>query len=179
MTATTPLLVPVAVGTNVALIVHVTPMARVEGLRGQLLVWAKSPLAAMALKVKVAVPVLVTVMDLAALFVPTTWLAKESDVGEKAIAPVPPTPVKLSVWGLPEALSLTESVALLVPVAVGVKVTLMVQVWPTGTAAVQLFVGTKSPLFVPVIVTPLTVTGSVLVAALVSVTATVAPVFSG
>ena len=143
------------------------------------MVWAKSPLAAMALKVKVAVPVLVTVMDLAALFVPTTWLAKESDVGEKAIAPVLPTPVKPSVWGLPEALSVTDSVALLVPVAVGVKVTLMVQVWPTGTAAVQLFVGAKSPLFVPVIVTPLTVTGSVLVAALVSVTARVPPVLSG
>ena len=39
-----PLRVPVAVGLNVTLMAQLALAARVEGLKGQLLVWAKSPL---------------------------------------------------------------------------------------------------------------------------------------
>src|SRR5438132_9413887 len=39
-----PLRAPVAVGLNVTLMAQLALAARVEGLKGQLLVWAKSPL---------------------------------------------------------------------------------------------------------------------------------------
>ena len=39
-----PLRVPAAVGLNVTLMAQLALAARVEGLKGQLLVWAKSPL---------------------------------------------------------------------------------------------------------------------------------------
>jgi len=47
-------------------------------------------------------------------------------------------------------LSLTLSVALLVPLAVGENVTLMVQLAPRATELPQLLVWAKSPLFDPV-----------------------------
>ena len=64
-----------------------------------------------------------------------------------------PMPVRFAVWGLLVALSLTSSVALRVPVAVGVKVTLIVQVAPAARVDPQLFICAKSPLLVPVIAT--------------------------
>ena len=66
-----------------------------------------------------------------------------------------PVPVRLAVWGLPAALSLTVSVAARVPVAVGVKVTLIVQFAPAARLVPQLLVWPKSPLLVPVMVMPL------------------------
>ena len=53
--------------------------------------------------------------------------------------------------GLPAALSVTLTFADRAPVAVGRKVTLMVQVPEGATLGKQLFVCVKSPLFVPVI----------------------------
>ena len=44
-----------------------------------------------------------------------------------------PVPVRLMVWGLFEAVSCTDRVPVRVPVAVGVKVTLMMQDWPTAS----------------------------------------------
>ena len=44
-----------------------------------------------------------------------------------------PVPVKLKLCGLPVALSVTETVAFLPPVAVGVNVTAIVQVPAAGT----------------------------------------------
>jgi hypothetical protein len=61
-------------------------------------------------------------------------------------------------------LSTTESVAALAPVALGVKVTLMVQALPAASVAElpgQVLVWTKSPLLVPVIVMLLIVSGPV------------------
>ena len=61
-------------------------------------------------------------------------------------------PVRLTVCGLPLALSLTASVAVRVPAAVGVNVMLIAQAAPPGgTDAPQLLVCAKSPLFVPMI----------------------------
>src|SRR2546427_3476062 len=60
-----------------------------------------------------------------------------------------PVPVRLAACGLPLALSATLNVALLVPLAVGVKVTLIVHWAPAATEVPQLLVCPKSPLFVP------------------------------
>jgi len=68
-----------------------------------------------------------------------------------------PVPVKLRLCGLPVALSATDTVALLPPVAVGVNVAAIVQVPPAGTdpavrQSVTLPLGVtswKSPGFVP------------------------------
>ena len=60
---------------------------------------------------------------------------------------MPDTP---EVWGLLLALSVTVNVALRDPVAVGVKVTLMVQVALAAKVEGQLLVCPKSPGLVPV-----------------------------
>ena len=60
---------------------------------------------------------------------------------------MPDTP---AVWGLLLALSVTVNVAVRDPVAVGVKVTLMVQVAPVAKVEGQLLVCPKSPELVPV-----------------------------
>ena len=57
--------------------------------------------------------------------------------------------MRLVVCGLFEALSVTASVAVRVPLAVGVKVTLTVQLDLAASEAPQLFDWEKSPLLVP------------------------------
>jgi hypothetical protein len=100
---------------------------------------------------------------------------KLRDVAERLTAV--PIPIRLTVWGLFAALSLIESVAVRLPVAEGVKVTLTAQV-PLGiTAAPEqvLALCAKSLAFVPPIVTaemvrlpvPVLVTVSVWVALVV------------
>jgi hypothetical protein len=54
------------------------------------------------------------------------------------------------VWGVPVVLSVTLKVAERLPAAVGVNVTLMVQLAPAAMLEPQLFVWAKSPLSVPV-----------------------------
>src|SRR5207245_191703 len=84
---TAPLRAPLAVGVNVTLIVQVPLAARVEGLSGQVLVWAKSllfaPVMAMPVMESGTLPVLVRVTPCAALPVTTCWLPKETEVGER------------------------------------------------------------------------------------------------
>ena len=67
-------------------------------------------------------------------------------------AGVVPVPVRATECGLPPALSVMLTLALRVPVAVGVKVTLMVQVLPAANVLGligQVLVCAKSPAFVP------------------------------
>ena len=148
---------PVAVGVKVTLMVQVPLAAKVEGLRGQLLVCPKSPglfpVKPMLVMVSAAPLGFESVTALAVLVMPTLWLPK-SGTGEgerlgEAI-PVPDTP---AVWGLLLALSVTVNVAIRDPVAAGVKVTLMVQV-PLAAKVEglrgQLLVCPKSPGLVPV-----------------------------
>ena len=131
-TAKVALREPVAVGVKVTLIVQVALAAKVEGLRGQLLVCPKSPglvpVKPMLVMVSAAPLGFESVTALAVLVMPTLWLPK-SGTGEGdrlgGAVPVPETP---AVWGLLLALSVTVKVALRDPVAAGVKVTLMVQV---------------------------------------------------
>ena len=51
-----------------------------------------------------------------------------------------PVPERLTVWGLPLALSAMLSAAVRAPLADGVKVTLIVQLAPAATLVPQLFV---------------------------------------
>ena len=80
---------------------------------------------------------------------PTTWLAKVRLVGEMLTAGAVPVPVRLTLWGLPVALSARVTAALRVPLAVGVKVTLIVQLAPAATELPQLLVCAKSLALVP------------------------------
>ena len=106
--------------------------------------------------VKVAEPVLVSVTVCAALVVPTVWLVKVSDVTERlaVVVGAVPVPVRLTVCGLPEALSVMLKVPVRVPDAVGVNVTLIVQLAPAATEPPHVSVSAKSALaaILPVIV---------------------------
>jgi hypothetical protein len=88
----------------------------------------------------------------AVLVVLTDWLPKAKLVGERltTAAVLVPVPERLTVWGLPAALSVMVSEAARLPLAGGVKVTLIVQLAPAATLAPQLLVWAKSPGFVPV-----------------------------
>src|SRR5208337_5382639 len=102
---------------------------------------------------KAAFPVLLRVTLWAVLVVPTFWLLKVRLVTERlAVAPAP-VPVRVIVCGLPAALSEMLTAAVRVPVAVGVNVTLIVQLPPPATELPQVLVWAKSPALVPVIAT--------------------------
>ena len=83
--------------------------------------------------------------------------------------PAVPMPAKLTVWGLPAALSVSCNVAVRVPLAPGVKVTLTVQLASGSTEPEQLSVSTKSPGLLPPKLMVLIIKS--LVPALVTVTA--------
>ena len=122
----------------------------------QLLVWAKSlgfvPVSAILVMVKAALPVLVRVMVWAALVAPTAWLANVRLVGERLADGIAPCPSRRGsrVWGLPLALSATLSEAVQLPLAEGLKVTLIVQLAPAATELPQLLVWAKSLGLAPV-----------------------------
>jgi hypothetical protein len=66
--------------------------------------------------------------------------------------PVVPVPVRVTICGLPDALSAIEIAAVRVPEAVGVNTAVMVQFAAAISVEPQLFVWEKSPGFAPVIV---------------------------
>jgi len=76
---------------------------------------------------------LVIVIVWNALVVPTGAVNVVIVVGETTTG-VPPDPVSVIVCGLPGALSVTDSVAVRVPLAIGVNVTFSAQVFPVGAA---------------------------------------------
>src|SRR5206468_10420164 len=102
----------------------------------------------MLLMARVAVPVFDSVTVCAALVVPTVWLAKVSEVGERlaVVVGAAPVPVRATVCGLPEALSVTLELPVRVPDAVGVNVTLMLQFPPDAREPPQLSVLARSQL---------------------------------
>jgi hypothetical protein len=77
--------------------------------------------------------------------VPAGWLLKLKLLGESVTLGLP-IPSKFTVCGLFPASSVTVIVPARVPVAVGVSVTLIVQLLPTATRAPQVLVSPKSPL---------------------------------
>src|SRR5256884_258480 len=129
-----PFRAPTADGVKVTLIVQCPPPAKVAGLVGQalapVLVAAKSPEAANELIVK------------AAFFFNDTATAEIYPLSLHGALPISrlvganptpgavPFPLSVMICGLPPALSVSDSVPVRAPEAVGVKVTLMVQVPP-------------------------------------------------
>ena len=133
--------------------------------------------------VSAAVPLLVSVTDFAALVVPVFWLPKLRLVGVSVTpgAEIVPVPESATLCGLPVALSTIVTLALRLPVAEGVKVTLIAQLLPAASVLGligHVFVWAKSPAFVPL--TAMLVIASAAVPLLVSVTdfaALVVPTF--
>src|SRR5437870_757072 len=123
----------------VALIVPLPPAPKDAELfrtrRSSDLVAAKSPEGANELIVKAAAPVFVSVTVIGALVVASSWLPKSRLVGANPTPGAVPFPLSVMICGLPPALSVSDSVPVRAPEAVGVKVTLMVQFAPAGKVA--------------------------------------------
>jgi hypothetical protein len=87
-------------------------------------------------------PEFVMVMTCGVEGVPTAWDAKVRLVGdgEKLAFGATPVPVRGTVCGLAEALSVTMTLAVRTPVALGVNITEMVQEPPATTLVPQVFV---------------------------------------
>jgi hypothetical protein len=97
----------------------------------------------MLLMVRVALPLLVRVTAWAVLVAPTAWLENARVPVDRVTAgagELVPVPDKPTVCGLLAALSVMVSDALRLPVAVGVKVTLIVQFAPAATLDPHAFV---------------------------------------
>ena len=146
VTVIVPGWLPVAVGVKVTLMEQLAPAATEAP---QVLVWPYCVLATMLVIFSALPPMLLNVTVCAALGVPTAWLPKARLEGEKfATGPDAgmPVPVRLITCEPPEALSVRVIAPVRVPVAVGVKVTLMVQPAPAATELPHVFVCAKSPL---------------------------------
>jgi len=141
-----PLRLPAASGENVTVMVQLAGEG--PSVVGQLLVCAKSPVAAPTVSGVDPVPVFFTVTVLPALVVPTACAANVNVAGVSVITTVAafPVPVRLTICGELDALSVIEIEPVRVPVAVGVNVTVMVQLAGEGPRVVgQLLVCAKSP----------------------------------
>src|SRR5579859_4104538 len=132
-----PLRDPVAVGVKLALTVQLELAAK---LVPQLLVCAKSPLAWIPLILIAVGPGFDTVTGCETLVLPSACAAKPSVVGVTLRTVLAPVPVSDTVCGLPAALSVMERVPVRVPVPVGVKTTLTVQLALVARLAPQLLV---------------------------------------
>jgi hypothetical protein len=142
-----PVRLPVEVGVKVTDNVHDPPVAR---LVPQLWLTAKSPEAAIEVKLRAAVPEFVSVTAWAALVLPTVSAANVRLVGESVTAGAvttgaAPVPVNNTVCGEPIALSVTLTVPVLLPAAVGVNVTDRVQVPLAARLEPQFWLTAKSP----------------------------------
>ncbi len=80
--------------------------------------------------------------------VPSACAGKVKEAGERLTTGAVPVPVRLTVWVARLALSVMVTAPVLVPVTVGLKITLSVQLAPTATLDLQVFVWEKSPLAV-------------------------------
>lgn len=144
--------VPPAAGVNAIATVQVAAAA--TGFEAEQVVpevaMAKGPVIAIALKVRLLLPVLVRVTVWELLVFPTNRAEKVSGGDKLTTGPVP-VPLKLAVCGLPLALSVSVRLPERLPVAVGVNVRLITQLPPlaaTGALALQvvpLTATTKSP----------------------------------
>ena len=142
---------PVAVGVNLTLLVQLL-LAATE--LPHVLVSPKSPglapVIAMPLTDRAAFPVLFRVTESGVLVVPRVWLGKGKVEGLGMAAGPVPVPVRVTVCGLPGALSVMVTAAVSVEAKVGLNVTLIVQLVPAATDPLQLLPSLKSPAFVPV-----------------------------
>jgi hypothetical protein len=134
-----PVRAPLVLGWNLTLIVQEAPAGRCVP---QLLVWVKSPVVVMLEIPKATLWLFFSVTVWAELMVPTFCVpkVKEDGVTVAGTTGAVPVPERLTVCGLFGALSVIRSVPVRLPVAFGLKVTLMVQLPRAGTARPQLFV---------------------------------------
>jgi hypothetical protein len=126
VTVKVPVRVPGAVGVNATEIEQEAAAPNVPGDNGQVEVCAKSPEVEIPEMVSGSGWLFLSVTVFLALLVPIPWLAKARLAGDK-VAGVVPVPLKVAVWGEFEALSLTVSVPVRPPRALGVNVTEIVQ----------------------------------------------------
>jgi hypothetical protein len=144
---------PRAVGVKVTATVQVPAAA--TGLDVEQVVpevaMAKGPEVAIAVKLRLASPVLVTATVCAGLVAPAGWLAKfRLVVPRLTTGDGVPVPLKFTTCGLPLALSVSVRLPERLPAAVGVKVTLITQFPLAATGApvpqvVPLAATAKSP----------------------------------
>ena len=124
---------PVAVGLKVTLIVQLAPAAT---LAPQVFVWEKSPLfvpaTVMLAMFNESVPLFESVTFCGALPVVTSWPAKVRLGAESMTDEATPVPLTVKLCGLPEASSVIVTDALRVPLAEGLKLTLIVQLAVAG-----------------------------------------------
>jgi len=132
----------------------------------QVFVWAKlvapEPPRVMAVMLSAALPVLLSVTVCAALVVPLAEVKVKEDGARETTGAgtAVPVPVRVMDWGVPEALSATDNVALKPAADDGVKVTEMLQLKPTGSDVPQALVSAKLEAPLPVIVTPVMVSAA-------------------
>jgi len=107
----------------------------------QVFVWEKNgePVIVMLLMLSAVMPVLLSVVVSVFPTVPKLRLAGLNST-------TVPVPVRLTVCGLPAALSAIDTAPVRVPLCVGLKVTLMVQLASAARLEPQVFVWLKSPL---------------------------------
>jgi hypothetical protein len=124
--------VPGPVGAKTTVMVQLFPGSSVAGKRGQVLFCEKSGKAKSLVMVSGVLPVLVSAVVFAALTVPTTWLPKlrceTLSVGIPGAAT--PDPMSGTACWPPGASSVMVIVPVREPVAVGLKVTEMLQKEP-------------------------------------------------
>ena len=144
---------PTAVGVKVSATVHVPAAATAVEVKQVVpeVAMAKGPVVAIAVKVRLEMPVFVTVTVCAGLAVPTGSDGKVGAADKLTTGPFAvPVPLKLTVCVLPAvppALSVMVTAPVRAPVAVGLKVTLIVQFAPAARLEVlagQLLVCEKS-----------------------------------
>ena len=83
---------------------------------------------------------------------PTACAGKVKEAGERlTTGAATPVPVRLTVWVAGLALSVMVTAPVLVPAAVGLKVTLRVQLAPAATLEPQVLVWEKSPFTVKLV----------------------------
>jgi hypothetical protein len=129
---------PSAVGVNVRFTIHVAPAATVEPFVHVVPVaianwFALVPPSATVARFNIPVPLFIRLSVCTVLVTFRIWFPKLIGVeGVSVTAGNTPVPVKVTVWGLPEALSTTDTVAPRLPNVAGVNVTATVQVPPNA-----------------------------------------------
>jgi hypothetical protein len=148
---------PVALGLNVTLRVQVAPAASVSGASGQSLLWAKSaafvPETPIPVIVSGAEPEFLSVDVCEPLVVPISCPPKARLVGVSVTAGAWPEPLSAMFCGLPDASSVTATLAARLPPAPGVNVAEIVQDPPAASvegAIGQSFDCAKSAALAPV-----------------------------
>jgi hypothetical protein len=142
ITVMLPVCAPIAVGVKVTLILHV-PLAATEA--PQVLVATNSVDEDAMVTGTAVVELFVSVIFFAALVEPTPVEPKLSEVVESVMTPIP-VPLRVTVCVAGDALSVTTTLPVAAPSAVGLKVILILHVPLAATDAPQVLVSAKGAL---------------------------------